>query len=121
MSTTTNTRQAVPVGTWQLDPIHSTIGFEVDYLAGSFRGQFREVAGKLQTRGETPVLTGSGLHPPEHGDELNTAIAHLRNVLGEATYESLARKGESMTTAAMATYASDQIDLARAELKAVST
>ena len=31
MSTTTNTRQAVPVGTWQLDPIHSTIGFEVDY------------------------------------------------------------------------------------------
>src|SRR6478752_3876607 len=59
MSTTTNTRQAVPVGTWQLDPIHSTIGFEVDYLAGSFRGQFREVAGKLQTTGETPVLTGS--------------------------------------------------------------
>ena len=59
MSTTTNTRQAVPVGTWQLDPIHSTIGFEVDYLAGSFRGQFREVAGKLQTSGETPVLTGS--------------------------------------------------------------
>jgi polyisoprenoid-binding protein YceI len=59
MSTTTNTRQAVPVGTWQLDPIHSTIGFEVDYLAGSFRGQFREVAGNLQTSGETPVLTGS--------------------------------------------------------------
>ena len=59
MSTTTDTRQAVPVGTWSLDPIHSTIGFEVDYLAGSFRGQFREVAGKLQTNGETPVLTGS--------------------------------------------------------------
>jgi hypothetical protein len=25
--------------------------------------------------------------------EFGTAIAHLRNVLGEATYESLARKG----------------------------
>src|SRR3954454_11301145 len=59
MSTTTDIRQALPVGTWQLDPIHSAIGFEVDYLAGSFRGQFREVAGKLQTNGETPVLTGS--------------------------------------------------------------
>ena len=59
MSTTTDTRQALPVGTWQLDPIHSTIGFEVDYLAGSFRGQFREVAGKLRPRGQTPVLTGS--------------------------------------------------------------
>src|SRR6478609_4472146 len=59
MTTTTDTRQVLPVGTWQLDPIHSTIGFEVDYLAGSFRGQFREVAGKLQTTGETPVLTGS--------------------------------------------------------------
>jgi polyisoprenoid-binding protein YceI len=59
MSITTDTRQALPVGTWSLDPIHSTIGFEVDYLAGSFRGQFREVAGKLNAAGDTPVLTGS--------------------------------------------------------------
>ncbi len=52
--------------------------------------------------------------------ELSTAIAHLRDVLGDQTYESLARKGETMTTAAMATYAYDQIDQARAELNAVS-
>jgi tetratricopeptide (TPR) repeat protein len=52
--------------------------------------------------------------------EITTAITHLRDVLGEATYESLARKGETMTTAAMATYAYDQIDQARAELNAVS-
>jgi hypothetical protein len=49
--------------------------------------------------------------------EITTAITHLREVLGEATYESLARKGETMTTAAMATYAYDQIDQARAELE----
>jgi predicted ATPase len=49
--------------------------------------------------------------------EITAAIAHLRNVLGEATYESLARKGETMTTAAMATYAYDQIDQARTELE----
>jgi hypothetical protein len=36
------------------------------------------------------------------------------------TYESLARKGETMSTTAMVTYAYDQIDQARAELNAVS-
>ncbi len=51
---------------------------------------------------------------------VDTAIAHLRDVLGDQTYESLARKGETMTTAAMAAYAYDQIDQARAELNAVS-
>jgi hypothetical protein len=48
--------------------------------------------------------------------ELGTAISHLREILGEATYESLTRKGETMTTAAMVTYAYDQIDQARAAL-----
>jgi hypothetical protein len=49
-----------------------------------------------------------------------TAIADLRDVLGDQTYESLARKGETMTIAAMATYAYDQIDRARTELKGSS-
>ena len=49
--------------------------------------------------------------------EFGTAIAHLRTVLGEATYESFARKGEAMTTAEMVTYAYDQIDQARTELE----
>ncbi|MGO8967760.1 hypothetical protein [Mycobacterium sp.] len=48
--------------------------------------------------------------------EITTAITHLRDVLGDQTYGSLARKGETMTTAAMATYAYDQIDQARAQL-----
>jgi hypothetical protein len=48
--------------------------------------------------------------------ELGTSITHLRAVLGDQTYESLARRGESMTTAEMVTYAYDQIDQARAEL-----
>jgi hypothetical protein len=52
--------------------------------------------------------------------EINPAIAHLRGVLGDQTYDSLARKGETMTTAEMATYAYDQIDLARTELNSVS-
>jgi len=51
--------------------------------------------------------------------EFTAAIAHLRDVLGNATYESLARKGETMTTAQIAAYVYDQIDQARTELKAV--
>jgi predicted ATPase/class 3 adenylate cyclase/DNA-binding CsgD family transcriptional regulator len=49
--------------------------------------------------------------------EITTAIAHLRDVLGGPAYESLARAGEKMTTAAIATYAYDQIDQARTELE----
>jgi hypothetical protein len=52
--------------------------------------------------------------------EISTAVAHLREVLGDQTYESLARKGQTMTTAEMVAYAYDQIDQARTELKAVS-
>jgi tetratricopeptide (TPR) repeat protein len=52
--------------------------------------------------------------------ELDAAITHLCDILGDQTYEALARKGETMTTAAMVTYAYDQIDQARAELTAVS-
>jgi predicted ATPase len=52
--------------------------------------------------------------------EIGPTVARLREVLGESAYESLARKGESMTGAAMATYAYDQIEQARAELNGVS-
>jgi hypothetical protein len=52
--------------------------------------------------------------------EITTAIANLRALLGDDTYESLAHTGRTITTAAMATYAFDLIDQARAELNAVS-
>ena len=53
--------------------------------------------------------------------ELTTAIIHLRDVLGDETYRiTRTYLVEAMTTAAIATYAYDQIDQARAELNAVS-
>ncbi len=63
------------------------------------------------------TIAGFAVSPLTAVAEFNTAIAHLRDVLGEATYESLARKGETMTTAAMVAYAYDQIDQARVELE----
>jgi hypothetical protein len=53
--------------------------------------------------------------------ETTTAmITRLREVLGEQRYESLTRKGGSMTPAAITKYAYDQIDQARTELNTVA-
>jgi predicted ATPase len=59
----------------------------------------------------SPLVVAAGL------PEITTAITHLRGVLGEQTYESLALRGETMTTAEMVAYAYDQIDQARRELE----
>ena len=58
MSITTETPRAIPTGAWALDPVHSTIGFEVDYMVGAFRGHFNDVTAKLEAADETS-LTGS--------------------------------------------------------------
>jgi polyisoprenoid-binding protein YceI len=47
MGVLTEARRELPTGTWTLDPVHSTIGFELPYLAGIFRGHFRDVDAKL--------------------------------------------------------------------------
>jgi hypothetical protein len=49
--------------------------------------------------------------------EIDTAIAHLRSVLGDSTYQELARKGEAMSASAIAMYALDGIDEVRAQLE----
>lgn len=49
--------------------------------------------------------------------ELGATISRLRQMLGPDVYESLAGHGESMTTAAIATYAFDQIEELRAQLE----
>lgn len=38
--TTTQIRQAVPTGTWNVDPVHSDLAFNIEYMAGTFRGTF---------------------------------------------------------------------------------
>ena len=53
--------------------------------------------------------------------EITTTIEHLRDVLGDERYDSLGQAGREMTNAAMAAYAFDQIDLARAQLSDPTT
>lgn len=35
-------------GTWQLDPVHSRVGFSVEYLAGTFHGSFASFDASLE-------------------------------------------------------------------------
>jgi polyisoprenoid-binding protein YceI len=51
MAVLTEIQRELPAGTWVLDPVHSTIGFELPYLAGIFRGSFRDVDAKLTADG----------------------------------------------------------------------
>jgi polyisoprenoid-binding protein YceI len=44
---TTETRQALPTGTWNADPVHSELGFAIDYMAGTFRGTFSTFEARL--------------------------------------------------------------------------
>jgi polyisoprenoid-binding protein YceI len=56
MSTTLT---VAPAGTWSLDAVHSTVGFEVPYLAGTFRGEFHEIGAVLAVEGERASLEGT--------------------------------------------------------------
>jgi polyisoprenoid-binding protein YceI len=53
------TQTIAPAGTWGLDPVHSIVGFEVGYLAGTFKGRFHDLTATL-TVGEDGRATLEG-------------------------------------------------------------
>jgi polyisoprenoid-binding protein YceI len=46
-------------GTWTLDPVHSSVGFEVAYMAGTFKGEFHDIGAQLIVDGDRARLEGS--------------------------------------------------------------
>jgi polyisoprenoid-binding protein YceI len=46
-------------GTWTLDPVHSTVDFEVAYMAGTFKGEFHDIGAQLIVDGDRARLEGS--------------------------------------------------------------
>jgi len=48
MSTIAQARDTLPAGTWNVDPVHSQVGFAVDYMIGTFRGSFSPVEATLE-------------------------------------------------------------------------
>jgi polyisoprenoid-binding protein YceI len=61
MPTITTSRQVIPYGSWTVDPVHTTIGFQVTDTADLFstiNGRFTEFEGSLEG-GEQPSLAGT--------------------------------------------------------------
>ena len=45
--TTQTTDQTLPSGTWSVDRVHSTVGFAIPYMAGTFQGTFADFEARL--------------------------------------------------------------------------
>jgi polyisoprenoid-binding protein YceI len=101
MAVLTESRTALPTGTWVLDPVHSTIGFELPYLAGTFRGHLTDVDAKLTA----DSLGGSARVASVDVKDENLA-AHLQS----PEFFDVERHPEL-------TFASDSIDLSDDQLK----
>ncbi len=48
-----------PAGTWSLDLVHSSVDFEVSYLAGKFKGGFDEIGADLTVDADRARLEGN--------------------------------------------------------------
>jgi len=68
----------VPAGTWRLDPVHSLVGFEIGYLAGTFRGQFSNVQVDLSVEGDRARIEGTAKVASVDVKDENLA-AHLQS------------------------------------------
>ena len=56
--TTAQAESTIPAGTWQSDPVHSSVGFAVRHAVGTFRGGFGEFRATLSDESGEPKLTG---------------------------------------------------------------
>ena len=68
----------IPAGTWSLDPVHSSVGFEVAYLAGTFRGTFRDVQADLDVADGRSRIEGTANVASADVKDENLA-AHLQS------------------------------------------
>jgi polyisoprenoid-binding protein YceI len=94
MSTTQDTTTAVPTGTWNLDPVHSTIGFAVEHSGVmTFRGDFADYAASLEdgrlegtaqvasVRVDDPNLTGHLQSPDFFDAERNPELRFVSRAI----------------------------------------
>ena len=97
------TQQALPTGSWSADSVHSTVGFAVPYLAGTFQGTFSDFEARLSDG----VLRGTADVGSVQVKDPNLA-AHLQNPdffdaerFPQLSFEAreVSRSGEDLTIA----------------------
>ena len=60
MSATSLSLESIPAGTYNVDPAHSSVGFEVRHMGiATVRGAFRKFQGTVDATGDAPVLQGA--------------------------------------------------------------
>ena len=101
--TITQTKEALPAGAWSADTVHSTAGFEVAMMAGTFKGSFSEFDARLSDgvlRGTANVasvqVTDSNLAASLQSPEFFDAERHP-----ELSFEArdVRRSGDDITIA----------------------
>ena len=78
MSATT-TSTIAPAGTWSTDPVHSVVGFEVAYLAGTFKGTFRDASATLAVADDGGATLGGSAQVGSVDVKDENLNAHLQS------------------------------------------
>ncbi len=96
---TTDTITLAPAGTWSSDPVHSLVGFEVSYLAGTFKGQFRDASATLTVSDDgRAILEGTAeVASVDVKDENLNAHLQSPDFFDAESFPRLAFKAEDIT------------------------
>jgi predicted ATPase/class 3 adenylate cyclase len=105
---------------------HLTLAIRHYYDAGSVSLMHNPLAilvgvfDRLGHHEQAATISGFAASPMARAGypQLDAAVTHLREILGDKAYESFAHAGETMTIAAIATYALANIEHARTALEA---
>lgn len=79
MSTITETKAGLPVGTWQLDAAHSQVGFAVDYMIGTFRGTFSPAEAVLTVAADGSARLEGAVRAADVKVQDENLAAHLQS------------------------------------------
>ncbi|HZL48240.1 MAG TPA: YceI family protein [Solirubrobacteraceae bacterium] len=97
MSPESATKTALPTGTWNVDPVHSSVEFQVKHLGiATVKGQFTEFEGTLEVGPDNAVASGTvkvasvNTREPQRDEHLRSADFFDAEQNPEITFRSTA-------------------------------
>jgi polyisoprenoid-binding protein YceI len=92
MSATTLSPTTIPTGTYNIDPSHSSVAFDVRHMGiATVRGAFRRFQGTIDASGDAPVLNGTvEVASIDTGDEQRDGHLKAPDFFDAARYPEIA-------------------------------